>query len=187
MSWFVTWDQKEGGIYLGPWIHDRWLSSQRTHLNMFSSVGEKIRSLSRKQSKLNFWNQLLLKIAFLCRFWTQTANWQPNHTILTSNVKAILKAMINTVFFGTKFRGVIIFYYWWEVFSTRESTLGLTFWSLSYNKSVCSQQNVTPVKRFFWRIISINPWQIPCLILFITENKNPRTTKNYLFSVTREI
>ena len=30
ISWFVTWDQKEGGIYLSPWNHDRWLSPQRT-------------------------------------------------------------------------------------------------------------------------------------------------------------
>ena len=31
MSWFVTQSQKESGIYLGPWNHDRWLSQQRTH------------------------------------------------------------------------------------------------------------------------------------------------------------
>ena len=67
-------------------------------LNMFSVVGEQIRSLTSKQSKLNFWNQLHPKIAFLCRFWTQTATWQPNHTILTSSVKSILKAMIDTFF-----------------------------------------------------------------------------------------
>ena len=39
-----------------------------TNLSMFSVYGEQIRSLSSKQSKLNFWNQLHPKIAFLCRF-----------------------------------------------------------------------------------------------------------------------
>ena len=36
--------------------------------------------------------------AFLCHFWTQTATWWQNHTILTSSFKEILKAMIDTVF-----------------------------------------------------------------------------------------
>ena len=101
----------EGGIYLGPWNHDRWLSWQRTHkFEYISVVGEQIRSLSSKQPKLNFWNQLHPKIAFLCRTLTQTATWRSNHTILTSNIKSILKAMIHTIFFGTMFRRVIIFY-----------------------------------------------------------------------------
>ena len=63
----------------------------------FFVVGEQFRSLSSNQSKLNFWNQLHTKIALLCRSWTQTATWRPNHTILTSSLLAILKAMINTV------------------------------------------------------------------------------------------
>ena len=45
------------------------------------------------------------KNAFFCRFWTQTATWRPNHTILTSSVKAILKAMIDTVFLGPSLGG----------------------------------------------------------------------------------
>ena len=48
-----------------------------------------------------------------------------------SNVKAILKAMINMDFLGPSLGGVRIFYYRWEVFPTRESTLGLTGWTLS--------------------------------------------------------
>ena len=72
MSWFVTRGQKEGGIYLGPWNHD-WVNKGHTNLNMFSVIGEKIRSLGGKHSKLNFWNQLHPKIAFLCCFWTETA------------------------------------------------------------------------------------------------------------------
>ena len=31
MSWVVTLGQKEGGIYLSPWNHHRWLSQQRTN------------------------------------------------------------------------------------------------------------------------------------------------------------
>ena len=30
-TWFVTWGQKKGGIYLMPWNPDKWLSPQRTH------------------------------------------------------------------------------------------------------------------------------------------------------------
>ena len=60
---------------------DDWVNKEHTNLNMFSVVGEHIRSLSSKQSKFNFWNQLHQKIAFLCRFWTQTTTWRQNHTI----------------------------------------------------------------------------------------------------------
>ena len=81
---------------------------RHTNLNMF--FAEQIRSLSSKQSKLNFWNKLHPKIAFSCRFWTQTATWQPNHTILTSSVEAILKAMIDTVFLGPSLGGVRLSY-----------------------------------------------------------------------------
>ena len=87
-----------------------WVNKGHTNLNIFSVAGEQIRSLSSKQSKLNFWNQLHPKIALLCCFWTQTATWRPNHTILTSSVIAILKAMIDTVFLGPSFGGVRIFY-----------------------------------------------------------------------------
>ena len=111
---------------------DYWVNKGHTNLNMFSVVGEQIRSLRSKQSKFNFWNRLHPKIAFLCRFWTKTATWRQNHTILTSSVKAILKAMINTVFLGPRKGGVRTFYQQWEVFLTRESTLRLTGWSLSY-------------------------------------------------------
>ena len=47
---------------------------------------------------MNFLNLLHPKIAFLCHLLTQTATLQPNHTILTSSVRAILKAMIDTFF-----------------------------------------------------------------------------------------
>ena len=99
---------------------------------MISVYGEQTRSLCSKQSKLNFWNQLHPKIVFLCRLLTKTATWRPNHTILTKSVEAILEAMTDTVIFGTKFRGVRILSLRWEVFPTRESTLGLTGWTLSY-------------------------------------------------------
>ena len=77
---------------------DDWVNKGHTNVNMFSFVGEQIRSISSKQSKLHFWNRLHPKIAFLCRFRTQTVTWRPNHTILTSSVKVILKAMIDTFF-----------------------------------------------------------------------------------------
>ena len=106
----MTRGQKKGEIYVGPQKHDKWLSQQKTHkFEYVSVVDEQIRSLSSKQSKLNFWNQLHPKIALLCRFWTQTATWRPNHTILTSSVIAILKAMINTVFLRPNLGGVRIF------------------------------------------------------------------------------
>ena len=92
-SWFVTWGQKEGGIYLGIKIYDK----GRTKFNIFSVFGEKIRSLISKKSKFYFWKSLQSKIAFLCHLVTPTATWQPNHTILTSSDKLILKAMTYTV------------------------------------------------------------------------------------------
>ena len=65
---------KKGGIYLSSWNHDRLLSQQRTtKLNMYSVFGEQMKSLSSKQSKLNFWNRLHPTFAFLCRLLTQTA------------------------------------------------------------------------------------------------------------------
>ena len=38
---------------------DDWVNKGHTNLNMFSVVGEQIKSLSSKQSKLNFWNQTI--------------------------------------------------------------------------------------------------------------------------------
>ena len=81
----------------------------QTKLNMFSVLDEQIKSLSSKQSKLNFWNRLNPKFAFLCRLLTQTATWRPNHPILTSSVTAILKAMTDTVFLGPTL-GVVRFF-----------------------------------------------------------------------------
>ena len=101
------------------WRHDLWLEAKKkeeyiwvpeillddlvhkghTMFNMLTVfVVEKMKSLCSKQSKFNFWNQVHPKIAFLCLLWTQTATWRPNYTVLTSSVKATLKAMTNTVF-----------------------------------------------------------------------------------------
>ena len=76
---------------------DDWLCRGHTKLNMFSVL---IKSLISKQGKLNFWNQLHQKIAFLCRLLTPTATGQPKHTIFTSSVTAILKAITDTVLLG---------------------------------------------------------------------------------------
>ena len=115
---------------------DDWVRKGQTKLNMFSVLDEQIKSLSSKQSKLNFWNRLNPKFAFLCRLLTQTATWRPNHPILTSSVTAILKAMTDTVFLGPSLGVVRIFYLRLEVFSTRESTLRLTARTFSYAEKV---------------------------------------------------
>ena len=100
-SWFVTWGQKRVKYTWVPksMIND-WVNKGHTNLNMFSVVDKQIRSLSSKQSKLNFWNLLHPQFAFLGHLLTQTATWQPNYTILTSSVIAILKAMTDRVFLG---------------------------------------------------------------------------------------
>ena len=132
-SWLVSWVQKEGGIYLSPWNYDRWLSPQRiSKAEYVFSFWWKIKSSSSNQLKLNFWNWLHPKFAFLCCLLTQTATWWPNHTILTSSVKEILKALTNTFFLGPSLRVVRIFCLSWDVFTTRDSTLGLTGRTFSY-------------------------------------------------------
>ena len=74
MSWFLTWGQIKGGIYLSPWNHDRWLTLQGTNKVEYVFIfGEQIKGLSRNQSKLNFFNQLHPKFAFLRCLFTQTA------------------------------------------------------------------------------------------------------------------
>ena len=90
---------------------DDWVNKWHTNLNMFLVVCEKIRSLSSKQSMMNFWNKLNTKIAFLCRFWTQTVTWKPNHKSLTSSFKAILKATIDTIFLGPSLGGAEFFFF----------------------------------------------------------------------------
>ena len=74
------------------------------------------------------------KIAFLCSLSTQTATWQPNHEIFTSIIKALLKAITNTLFFWDQLWGWTDFFLnlGWEVFPTRETTLVVTGWTLLY-------------------------------------------------------
>ena len=52
------------------------------------------------------------------------AAYGPNHTILTSSVKAIMKAITDTVFLVPCSGGVRIFHLLWEYFPTRERVLG---------------------------------------------------------------
>ena len=83
---------------------DDCVNKGHTKLNMFSVVGEQIRSLSSKQSKLNFWNQLHPKIAFYAIFWHK----QPpdDQTIqFDLNCRCNSESYDRHVFFGTKFRG----------------------------------------------------------------------------------
>ena len=68
-------------MLLKCWIANGWIFS--------------IKGWSRKQPKLNYWNQQHPKIAFLCHLWQQTDTSRPNDTIFTSSVKAIMKATAN--------------------------------------------------------------------------------------------
>ena len=82
-----------------------------TKLHMFSVFGEPIMSLCSKQSKLNFWNRLHPKIAFVCRFLTQKVTWKQNHTIMTQSENAIRKSMTNTVIWHQVRGGVSVLCY----------------------------------------------------------------------------
>ena len=82
---------------------DDWVNKGHTNLNMFSVVGEQIRSLSSKQSKLNFWNQLHPKIAFLCPGHKQLPDTKPYN--LDIKCKSNSESYDRHGFFGTKFRG----------------------------------------------------------------------------------
>ena len=115
---------------------DDWVYKGPTKLNMFSDFGEQIKSLSSKQSTLNFWNRLNPKFSFLCRLLTQTATGRPNHLILTLSVTAILKALTKTFFLGPTLRVVRIFSFGERFFQQERVLLGWTFSYLiicSYN------------------------------------------------------
>ena len=96
-------------------IYD-WVQKGHTNLNIFFFF------LSSKQSNLTFSNWLHPKIAFICRFLTQTATWRPNYTIATSSVIAIRKVMTDTVFLGPSL-GVVWFFFYDGKFSQRERVL----------------------------------------------------------------
>ena len=106
-------------IWVPEIMPDDQVRKGQTKLNMFSVLDEQIKSLISKHSKLNFWNQLNPKFAFLCRLLTQTATWQPNHQIMTSSFTAILNAMTGTFFLGPTLRVVRFFYLPFEVPDTR--------------------------------------------------------------------
>ena len=86
------WDSK---ILIDDGVH-----KGHTKLNMFSLCVKQIKSLCRKQSKFNLLIRLYPKSARLCHLLIQVASWQPNNTVLTYCVKALLKAMTDTVFWG---------------------------------------------------------------------------------------
>ena len=75
----VKWEWVEY-IWVPKIMIDDWVHTGHTNLNMFSVFGEKFKSLSSIQSKLNFWNRLHPIIAFFGRLLTQTATWRPNCT-----------------------------------------------------------------------------------------------------------
>ena len=121
-SWFVTQGQKRVDyIWVPEILMDDWVHKRHTKLNMLPVFIEQIRSLCRKLSKFNFWIRLHSKSALSCRLLTQISTWQQNHIIFTSSVKAILKAMTDTVYFGPSLGVVrILFFMVGGFFNKRE-------------------------------------------------------------------
>ena len=113
--------QKRGGYI---WVPQNLITEQvhkeHTKLNMWTVFGEQIMGGSSKQTKLNFWNRLYPKTAFLCRFLTQTATWWAKRKILSSNVIAFLKVMTDAIFLGPSLGGSIFFIYGGFFFNKRE-------------------------------------------------------------------
>ena len=80
-------------------------------------------SRAKAVNSQNFWDRLHTKMELFCLFFfTQKVTWQPNYTIVTSSIKEILKAMTNTICFGTNFRGGLNFFLWLK-FSKQETVL----------------------------------------------------------------
>ena len=106
MSCFVTQGQKEGGLYLGPWNCNKWMSQQRTHKFEYVFRCWWInQELKQKQSKLNFWNQLQPKRAFLCRFWTKNSHLSTKPYNFDIKYPSNSESYDHHGFFGTMFRG----------------------------------------------------------------------------------
>ena len=104
-----------------------------TNMNMVSVFGKWNKSLSKKQPKLTFQNQIRPKYCYSMPFVDKKATGQKNHAIVISSIKAILKTMNDTLFLKLSF-WVVRFFLCGEVCSTRESTLVLTGWALSWLK-----------------------------------------------------
>ena len=102
----------------------------------------------------------------LCRFWTQTATWRPNHTILTSNVKAILKAMIDTIFLGPSVGGGQIFLITLEGFYNKREYSGADWLVLLLMKSfLVLMKHVWVYSSFLFIIRHMASWYI--LLFFV--------------------
>ena len=131
-SWFVTWGQKGGEIYLSPWNHKRCLSPWRTHnVDYFFSFW-----WSNQEPLQEAVNVELLKPTTSKNFIFMPFLDKNSH-LTTKPYNFDIKCQCNSesydqhAFFGTRFRGVRIVHLRWEAFSTRESTLGLTCWTSS--------------------------------------------------------
>ena len=96
-------------IWVPEIMTDDWVCKGQTKLSMYSVFGEQIKRLLSYQLTLNFWVWLHPKFALLCCLLTQTATLGPNHQILTSSVKAILKALTDTFFVVSRLEVVRIF------------------------------------------------------------------------------
>ena len=89
---------------MSPLNHDRW-HKWHTNLNMFWVFHDKIKSLSSKQPKLNFWNRIhQKKLHFYAICWHK----QPPNDQTTQFWHQVSKEFWETWptrFFGTKFSG----------------------------------------------------------------------------------
>ena len=92
---------------------------------MFLVFGEQIKSSCSEQSKLSFWNRLHTKVNFDAISWHKQPPDKQTFKVLPSSVNAIWKTMINTVLLAPSLGEVRVYYLQWEVFLTRESTMGL--------------------------------------------------------------
>ena len=104
-------------------VEYRWITQSTRDTQSWTCLVfvDQTKSLCSKNLKLNIWIWLHPKSALLCPLLTQIGTWTPNHTVLKSSVKAILKAMTHTVFIGPNLGVVrILFFTAWSFFNKRE-------------------------------------------------------------------
>ena len=109
MSLFVTRDQKEGGIYLGPWNHNIWLSQKRTHT--FGYVFHcwwTNQELKQLIVKVELWKPTTPKNSIFMPFLDTNSHLTTKPYNFDEKCQSNFESYDRHSFFGTKFRGVII-------------------------------------------------------------------------------
>ena len=101
----MTWGQKEGGIYLGPWNHDRWMSQKKdTQICCFPLLGNKSGAGPVNSQSWTFETNYTQKL----HFYAISRHKQPpdNQTIkFWHQVSKKFYDMITTVFLGPSWGG----------------------------------------------------------------------------------